>query len=136
MPNKILIAEDNETNQIVLEAILESLNFTCEVCSNGNNAARVFLANLNSGKNFTAIFMDCQMPIQDGFTTTQLIRQHESLQKTSKRTPIIAITAHTEAGYQKKCIDSGMDAYISKPFTVQSIRNVLSDLQLMQQEHS
>ncbi|HQQ62472.1 MAG TPA: ATP-binding protein [Pseudomonadales bacterium] len=132
--HRILIAEDNPTSQLVLEAILDTLGFSCDICNNGSEAEQLFLQHLEKGQHYSAIFMDCEMPVQDGFITTKSIRNHESSHNIKIPTPIIAVTAHTEPPYQTKSRQAGMNAYVTKPITIQAIRETLSNLQLLKQE--
>ena len=115
----VLLAEDNPVNQKIAEHMLKSLGFTVRMAANGKQA----LALAQSGR-FDAILMDCQMPEMDGYAATKAIRAVE--ESGSRRTPIIAITAHALAGDEQACLDAGMDGYISKPFTREQLAAVLS----------
>jgi PAS domain S-box-containing protein len=103
----VLIAEDNAINQSVAQALLRRIGLESAVASNGVEAVRMALAN-----EYVAILMDCQMPELDGYEATQEIRAAER----GERVPIIAMTANAIAGDRERCIASGMDDYITKPF--------------------
>jgi CheY-like chemotaxis protein len=96
-------------NQIVVNAILTEADLTCDIAQNGQEAYDRFLQG-----GYDLILMDCQMPEVDGYESTGMIRQWE-MQNRKIRIPIIALTANAVAGDIQKCLDSGMDAYCSKP---------------------
>lgn len=103
----ILIVEDNPFNQDLLLEMLKAMNYEAEVVGNGQLAVDTL-----SKKSYDLILMDCQMPIMNGFEATLKIREMEK-----QHTPIIAITAHALDGDRELCIESGMDDYMSKPFS-------------------
>jgi two-component system, sensor histidine kinase and response regulator len=104
---RILLAEDNEINQKMTRALLTRQGHTVDLANNGVEALEAV-----KNTNYDLIFMDVQMPEMDGFEAAQSIRQLES----GKRyTPIIAMTAHALQGDRKRCLDAGMDDYVSKP---------------------
>jgi len=109
----LLIVEDNVVNQKVLEAMLRKLGHEVMVVENGKIALDVLEEN-----QFDCIFMDCQMPIMDGFDATRNIRM---CSKSYASIPIIAVTANAMSSDKKKCIDAGMDDYVQKPFKRQMI---------------
>ena len=104
---KILLAEDNEVNRKVVIAMLKSHEMTCDVAMDGKEAYQIVLK-----KDYDIVFMDCQMPVMDGFEATERIRNAEGC---NKHTKIIAMTANAMAGDREKCLRVGMDEYISKP---------------------
>ena len=110
----ILIAEDNLVNQMLMEAMLDE--FECEVCvaNNGEEA----LEELQS-KTFDIVFMDCQMPVLDGFNATKQAREK------GVELPIIAVTANAMQGDKAACLAAGMSDYVAKPFESQTIFNML-----------
>ena len=105
----ILVAEDNRVNQIVAKNLLTEAGFTCDIAQNGSEACSAV-----RNKKYDLILMDCQMPEMDGFEATRLIRNWER-EYGSKRLPIIALTANATKDDVRKCMESGMDAYCSKP---------------------
>jgi len=116
----ILVAEDNPTNQIVAQGVLEQLGCRVDLVENGSEA--VFAAAHND---YSLIFMDCQMPVMDGYEATAKIRKIEA--KASRaRIPIIALTAHAMKGDREHCLVVGMDDYLAKPFSEQQLANILS----------
>jgi PAS domain S-box-containing protein len=113
---RILLAEDNAINQKVAREILESIGLVVEIVNNGKEA----LAAIAHKSGFDAILMDVQMPEMDGYEATQLIkRQHREL-------PIIAMTAHAMSSDKNKCLDAGMNDYVSKPIDVDQLFIVLT----------
>ncbi|KAJ5676160.1 CheY-like superfamily [Penicillium macrosclerotiorum] len=105
----ILLAEDNDVNQKVAVRILEKCNHNVTVVENGLQA----VAEVKQHR-YDVILMDVQMPVMGGFEATGKIRQHEKV-SCLPRTPIVALTAHAMLGDRDKCIQAGMDEYLSKP---------------------
>ncbi len=118
--NKILIAEDNPVNQKVTSDTLKKLGYEVTVANNGREAFEAF-----KSTNFDLILMDCQMPIMDGYEATQAIREHEI--DSGKHTPIIAATAHAMRGDKEKCIEAGMDDYLSKPIRMMALKEKVEE---------
>jgi CheY-like chemotaxis protein/HPt (histidine-containing phosphotransfer) domain-containing protein len=118
----VLVAEDNDTNQQIAIAILESAGIHVTIASNGREA--VELANANR---YDAICMDIQMPELNGYDATREIRRQSSYQEV----PIIAMTAHAMKGDEEKCLRAGMDGYVSKPINqgklFQCLRKFIKD---------
>jgi PAS domain S-box-containing protein len=120
-PLRVLVAEDNHTNQRLVELFLESGRHQVTTVSNGREAVE------QSGKEpFDLILMDVQMPGMDGFEATAAIRGRE--RATGGHTPIVAMTAHAMAGDREKCIAAGMDAYLSKPIRPDDLAAALATL--------
>lgn len=104
---RILLVEDNEINQDVAREWLESAGFKVEIASNGKDAVDM----VKSSDRFDAVLMDIQMPEMDGYRATRHIRKIEE----RENLPIIAMTAHALKGDREKCIDAGMNDYVTKP---------------------
>jgi PAS domain S-box-containing protein len=110
----VLIAEDNPVNQIVAARMLERCGCSSQVVGDGNAAVEAW----RSGR-YDLVLMDCQMPHLDGYEATAQIRR---LEGENRRTPIIAMTAHALAGDRQRCLDAGMDDYLSKPLRHADLR--------------
>jgi signal transduction histidine kinase/CheY-like chemotaxis protein/HPt (histidine-containing phosphotransfer) domain-containing protein len=106
---RILLVEDNPVNLMVAQRLVGLLGLTCETADNGEKA----LERMVQG-NLDLVLMDCQMPVKDGYTASREWRQHE-VAHDMPRLPIIAMTANAMAGDRQKCLDAGMDDYLSKP---------------------
>ncbi len=121
-PFHILVAEDNPINQKVAIGLLEKLGCRAVAAATGKEV----LAALELVP-YDIIFMDCQLPELDGFKTTQEIRKLEPNQSngSSHRTHIIAMTSYAVSGAREKCLDAGMDDYISKPIQLDALEKVL-----------
>jgi two-component system sensor histidine kinase/response regulator len=105
---RILLAEDNFTNQKVALHILDKIGYRAEAVANGQDVLSALERN-----SYDLILMDVQMPELDGFETTMAIRRKEK--ETGQHIPIIAMTAHAMKGDRERCMEAGMDDYISKP---------------------
>lgn len=103
---KILLVEDNVQNQEIATEFLQKANINIKIANNGKEAIEIL-----ENEEFDGVLMDCQMPILDGYEATRLIRKIEKL----KDLPILAMTANAMEGDREKCINSGMNDYISKP---------------------
>jgi len=110
-PNRarILIVEDSEVNQIIASKQLESLGCEVEIACDGAEA----LIALQSTSDFDLILMDCQMPNMDGLEATRQIRRREK--PTGRHVPIVAMTANAMPGDRERCLEAGMDDYLTKP---------------------
>lgn len=105
--SKLLVVEDNEVNIKLIEKLLQKEDFEFDIAKNGKLGVEAFIKN-----KYDLILMDCSMPVMDGYKATKLIRE---LEPAGKRTPIIAMTANAMQGDREKCINAGMDGYLSKP---------------------
>ncbi len=105
---KILMAEDNVVNQVVVNHLMENMPYSVDIASTGSEALSSAL-----NKEYDLIFMDIQMPEKDGFEVTREIRASKG---PNCNKPIIAMTAFAMDSDRKRCLESGMDDYISKPF--------------------
>ena len=119
LSGNVLLAEDNETNQIVAMAWLQSVGLHAKVVSNGVAAVAAAKA-----EQFDLILMDCQMPEMDGFEATALIRALQT--EPRRRTAIVALTANALKEDRQRCLDAGMDDYLAKPYTGIEMQTVLS----------
>ena len=121
---KILLAEDNLINQKVALKQLHNLGYEADVAANGQEVLQL-LTNIP----YDLILMDCQMPVQDGFETTREIRRRQQigpLPINRSRCPIVvALTANAMKEDQKRCLDAGMDDYLSKPVSKEKLATVL-----------
>jgi len=113
---RVLVAEDNSTNQEIALAILESAGIFVEIAKNGKEAVEAV-----HKSHFDAVLMDIQMPEMDGYEATKIIRQDSRFTSL----PIIAMTAHAMKGDEEKCIEAGMDGYISKPINQEKLFYVI-----------
>ncbi|MEO6848958.1 MAG: response regulator, partial [Chthoniobacterales bacterium] len=104
---RILVVDDNISNQKVAIRMLRRLGCVPTVAANGEEAV-----DMHERFDFDLILMDCEMPIMDGFEATRKIR---TLKKHGIRIPIVALTAHTSLATTQDCFSSGMDDYLSKP---------------------
>jgi len=117
---KVLVAEDNQVNALVISKMLEKLGVAYKMCANGKEAIEHF-----EKQSYDAILMDCQMPILDGFEATRRIRELEKHRWSKVTIPIVALTAHAVKGDEKKCFDAGMNFYISKPIRLEVLKEKL-----------
>ncbi len=116
---RILLAEDNATNQMVVLKMLEKQGYRADAVGNGLEALDALCA-----LPYDLVLMDCQMPEMDGFTATRQIRNPHSGVR-NPRVPIVALTAHAMKGDQEKCLEAGMDDYLSKPLRPAALAEVL-----------
>ncbi|MGO2233137.1 MAG: ATP-binding protein [Marinomonas sp.] len=117
----ILLAEDNKVNQMICEQFFLKLGCSVDLAETGVMALEKF----NGSKKYDVIFMDCNMPEMDGFSTTVAIRRIEK-ERGLKQIPIVALTAHVEEKIKRQCLDSGMNAFISKPFLFEDIEAMVN----------
>jgi CheY-like chemotaxis protein/HPt (histidine-containing phosphotransfer) domain-containing protein len=107
-PLDVLLVEDSLVNQKLALGVLSQFGHRVAVAGNGREAV-----DLTASREFDVVLMDVQMPELDGLSATREIRQRE--QRTGRHVPIIAMTAHALTGDRERCLDSGMDEYLSKP---------------------
>jgi two-component system, sensor histidine kinase and response regulator len=115
---RVLVAEDQPINQLVIERLLARRGINAECVGDG----REVLARLQQ-REYDLIFMDCQMPHLDGYQTTRVIRRREV---EGKRVPIVALTGHALEGDRQQCLAAGMDDYLAKPLREAELYKVLA----------
>jgi two-component system sensor histidine kinase/response regulator len=118
---RILVAEDNAVNQAVILRVLQKMGHTPVLAQNGKEAVAFAME-----EQFDAVFMDVQMPEMDGLAATAAIRESEKSSGT--HLPIFAMTAHAMKGDRERCLESGMDGYITKPVRFSDIEQTLAAL--------
>jgi len=114
---RVLVVDDSTTNQLVAAVILERLGCEVQFAANGAEALE-FIAQ----EPFQVVFMDCMMPVMDGYEATEAIRR---LPGSAGRTPIVAITAAAMPGDRERCLAAGMDDYLSKPVWPEQLEKAL-----------
>ena len=114
---KILLAEDNRVNRKLFVTLLQKHGFDCDLAEDGAEAVRACLS-----KKYDLVFMDCQMPVMDGYEATGRIREVEG---EKAHTPIIALTAYAMTGDEEKCRSAGMDDYLTKPVEVNKLLEMI-----------
>ncbi|MGE4314348.1 MAG: response regulator [Pseudobdellovibrionaceae bacterium] len=118
---KVLAVEDMRINLMLITKVLSKFGCETEVAENG----AVALEKIKKGNRYDIIFMDCQMPVMDGFEATGAIRDFERENKRLPGVPIIALTADAMVGDREKCLEAGMSDYINKPFKEEQIGRML-----------
>jgi signal transduction histidine kinase/CheY-like chemotaxis protein/HPt (histidine-containing phosphotransfer) domain-containing protein len=117
---RLLLVEDNPVNLAVGEKLLSVLGYSCDIAINGQIALEKMATGL-----YSLVLMDCQMPVLDGYSATREWRDREVLQNSETRLPIVAMTANAMAGDRQRCLDAGMDDYLSKPVSREQLENCL-----------
>ena len=112
---KILLVEDNLVNQEVFLGMMSSMKCSVHIASSGQDAIRMI-----KNDDFDIIFMDCQMPVMDGFEATKNIREQEK-----RKNIIVALTANASKADREKCLAAGMDDYLSKPFSMLDLEVIM-----------
>ena len=115
----VLVVEDVLTNQIIAQKMLEAMGLVVDLASDGQQAVKAV-----GNKHYDLIFMDCLMPVMDGYQATREIRLLEQ-ETAAERLTVIALTANASTDDRKKCVDSGMDDVVTKPFKRADIEVVL-----------
>lgn len=131
-PNRprVLVAEDIETNQRIIMEMLRLLGYRVDIAGNGRLALEMF-----KQEKYALVFMDCQMPVLDGYAATKAMREYET-ELGLTATPIVAITAGFDDKDQDRCKQAGMSDYINKPFSLSDIKASLSKYVGFLGEHS
>ena len=122
LPQRVLLAEDNEVNAMLAEAMLRRLQ--CEVLHVRDGLAAVAAAGPGPARP-DLVLMDCQMPLLDGVEATRRIREAER-QGGLQRVPVVALTANSALEDRERCAEAGMDAFLSKPFTEEELKAVMA----------
>jgi len=117
----ILLAEDNEINREVATEIMSTLGYHCRWVRNGREAVQHWLRG-----GIDLILMDCQMPEMDGYEATRAIRVEEGRRPDHRHIPIVALTAHATKGDRDRCLEAGMDDYLTKPLDPQALEAMLA----------
>jgi CheY-like chemotaxis protein/HPt (histidine-containing phosphotransfer) domain-containing protein len=120
-PLNILVAEDTLFNQKFIRRLLDRWGYKATIVENGQAAVSAVSQN-----HFDIVLMDVQMPEMDGFEATEKIREMEST--TAKNVPIIAMTAHAMKGDRERCLEAGMDDYVPKPISSETLLNAINAL--------
>ncbi len=116
---RVLVVEDNLTNQALAKAVLGNVGIHVTIAVNGKKAVEVL-----EKEAFDAVLMDVQMPEMDGYEATRIIRKDIRFNKL----PIIAMTANAIKGDKEKCLESGMNAYVSKPVNRKALFSILTEM--------
>ena len=117
---RVLLVEDNTVNQKLAARLVEKLGYCVDVVANGREAIEA-----TSHRSYAAILMDCQMPEMDGFAATRLIRQRYAERPEQPHLPIIAMTANAMSGDRERCLEAGMDDYVTKPIKLEVFKTTL-----------
>ena len=120
-PLRVVVAEDNRVNQLVIRRMLERLGHTVVMCANGREAIGAV-----DREHPDLVLMDVQMPEMDGFAATAAIRVAETELPTRRHVPIVALTAFAMTGDRERCLAAGMDDYLSKPIKDAALAVVLA----------
>lgn len=113
---ELLVAEDNEVNQIVFTQILDELGLHYKIVDNGGSAFDVWKSH-----DPAMILMDVSMPVMNGHQATQAIRKAEQEEPARGHTPVVGVTAHALTGDKERCLEAGMDDYLSKPISPEKL---------------
>ncbi len=116
----VLIVEDNAVNQMVIDELLRGFGHKTFLAENGQQALELVAAG-----NIDLVLMDCQMPVMDGFEATRRLRDREAEQGRPRLT-IIAVTANAIKGDRERCLEAGMDDYVSKPINTVKLKAALA----------
>ncbi len=120
-PLRILLVEDNPINQKVAQRLLEKAGHHVTVANNGREALDYI-----GREKFALVLMDVQMPEMDGLETTVAIRENE--RTSGEHVPIVALTAHAMHGDRERCLEAGMDGYVTKPVVQQILFQTMADV--------
>jgi CheY-like chemotaxis protein len=121
-----LVADDYPANALLIETLLEELNFVCDFARNGQEAFDKYRL-AASAKPYRLVLMDIQMPLLGGYDAVRKIRAHERLHQLAE-VPVIGLTAHQISGIRERCLESGMNDYLPKPFLFAELRHKIGSL--------
>ena len=122
----ILLVEDNILNQRITTFSLKKFNHEVDIANNGLEAVNKY-----RDKNYDVILMDIMMPVMDGLEATTQIRKLEKEESMQRHTPVIAITANTLDNDREKCLATGMDEYMAKPFDMNRLNEIFKELNIL-----
>lgn len=120
---KVLVVEDNPVNQMVIVGMLKACQYQSDVAENGKEAIDKFKEN-----DYELILMDCEMPIMNGYEATTQIRSIEKENGIETPVPIAALTAHALQDVEQKCMEVGMNEFVTKPLKLDVVKGLLSRL--------
>lgn len=123
---KVLVAEDNNVNQMVISGMLKKVGIKHKLVVNGRDALTEYTNNANQ---YDLVLMDCEMPVMNGYEAARAIREFEDLNDIPD-TPIIALTAHALAEHRALALESGMNDHITKPVEFQVLKDKLAEVLL------
>ena len=123
---RVLVAEDNNTNWMVVSEFLKQVGLTPIHARNGKEAVEIYSQQDHQNQPVAMVLMDCEMPGMDGFEATRRIRTYER-EHGKQRIPIIALTAHISATARRKCFDAGMNEHVGKPFNRERIMQLIRE---------
>ncbi|GKQ54059.1 PAS domain-containing hybrid sensor histidine kinase/response regulator [Bradyrhizobium sp. Ce-3] len=127
----VLVAEDNEINALLMRSLLTRLGHNVVITTNGEQAMESWLSARSAGTPYDLVLMDIQMPRLNGIETTKQIRAHESGElagQSTRRTPILALTANTLVEDRYACFEAGMDGFLIKPLDREKLEEALAGL--------
>ena len=122
----ILLVEDNILNQRITTFSLKKFNHEVDIANNGLEAVNKYRE-----KDYDVILMDIMMPVMDGLEATFQIRKYEKENEAKAHTPVIAITANTLDNDRDKCLATGMDEYMAKPFDMNRLNEIFKELNIL-----
>lgn len=122
----ILLVEDNILNQRITTFSLKKFNHEVDIANNGLEAVNKYRE-----KDYDVILMDIMMPVMDGLEATFQIRKYEKENDAKSHTPVIAITANTLDNDRDKCLATGMDEYMAKPFDMNRLNEIFNELNIL-----
>lgn len=117
--SRVLVVEDNLVNQKVAEQLIKRMGYEVDVVGDGAQAVERM-----AEQSYALVLMDCQMPVMDGYEATAQIRHNEG---DDAHTPIVALTAHAMSGNRERCLEIGMDDFVTKPVTREVLERVIAD---------